>query len=216
MKKYILPVFAGLLMLLSMVFSGCSDDDQNLNDYIIAGETTPEQTAHYTFDASLTDLNSDTSISLDLNADGTDDLKLMNQSFESDSIFVRRIGIKALGNLQLAQEINPSDSLHFADTVSDLYYEQGAIIDENHPWQPAGHEIMLEHRLIMTTEEDDHTTTTNTRRVSVSDSSVPYIGFRLYIDNRYHYGWIKFIRSQDSNSTTISISEAAITQVYSD
>jgi len=212
MEKYILSVFAGLLILIS----ACSEDSENLNDYIIAGETTPEQTAHYTFDASINDQNQNTSISLDLNADGTDDLKLFNQSFENDSVFIRRIGIKALGNLQLAQETNPSDSLHFADTVSDLYCEQGAIIDQDHPWQPAGHEAMLEHILIMTTEEGDHQTTTTTRRASVSDSSVPYLGFRLYIDNRYHYGWIKLIRSQDSNSTTISISEAAITQVYSD
>ncbi|MFO7878480.1 MAG: hypothetical protein ACQES0_10515 [Bacteroidota bacterium] len=203
------------------VFPGCTENSESLNDYIIAGETTPEQTQHFTFDASIPGTNTDTSIKLDLNADGIDDLKFMNLSFENsvedDSVFVRRIGIKALGNLQLAHETNPSDSLHFVDTISGCKYAQGEIINQNAPWQPAGHEIMFQHNLVTTTYDDFiYPTTYITRRASVFEPSKPYFGFRLYIDNRYHYGWLKVDHSQSWNGSTISISEAAITRVYTD
>ncbi|MFP4663859.1 MAG: hypothetical protein ACLFM1_05485 [Bacteroidales bacterium] len=200
------------------IFTSCSDDPGSLNNYIIAGETTPEQTAHYTFDVSMPVNNQDTSINLDINDDGIQDIKLMNLSFEeTDSTFIRRTCIQALGNLQLAQEINPTDSLHFVDSIYECNYAQGEIINQDAPWQLAGHEIMFQHNAVITSYSDSIiSTTTVSRRVSLFDPSKPYIGFRLYTDNQYHYGWIKFNHSQNQNYTTISIEEAAITQVYTD
>lgn len=134
---------------------------------------------------------------LDLNQDGTDDVRFFNEKGEDvspgDTVRVHRIGIEALGTTKIAQQINSSDSLHFFTDTTEAIYDYGALIDAGLPWNVSPHEMMLYHASIHVYESESESDfeasiTSISRNVSYFADAPGYIAFSITQGEDVHYG----------------------------